>query len=325
MDPSSLIFVAIIAIWAAYLLGHWVRRRDQLATARSIDRFSAAMRVLERRDPAPAVHAAGRAYVVAPVRVRPAPPARNRPASPARDRPARLSRARISAPAARRRSALLVALAVMTVAGWLLVATTGVPWLAAVVPSVVLMGLVAALRASARHRRAVRRHAGRPVVSGRAVVPNQATSRGVRMAQISERATGAVAPVHIEPVHIEPVHVEPATVEPVHVEPATAEPASVEPAGEPSPVAAVLPDTPAGDVRPGAELRAAAPVPVDRSWQPVPVPPPTYSLKPKAPVVVRPQSGEVTAPAEASAPDSPQPAPPFDLDEILERRISAGG
>nr|WP_284288238.1 hypothetical protein [Angustibacter aerolatus] len=29
MDPSSLIFVAIVAIWAAYLLGHWVRRRDQ--------------------------------------------------------------------------------------------------------------------------------------------------------------------------------------------------------------------------------------------------------------------------------------------------------
>lgn len=71
MDPSSLIFVVIVAIWAAYLLGHWVRRRDQVATMRSIDRFSEAMRVLERR---PAVHAVPlsrpnpRSYVVAPVR-----------------------------------------------------------------------------------------------------------------------------------------------------------------------------------------------------------------------------------------------------------------
>ncbi len=66
VDPSSLIFVAVIGIWAAFLLGHWVRRRDQLATARSIDRFSDAMRVLERRAPAPTVGShSGRAHVIA--------------------------------------------------------------------------------------------------------------------------------------------------------------------------------------------------------------------------------------------------------------------
>ncbi|HEX3005593.1 MAG TPA: hypothetical protein VHO27_15360, partial [Angustibacter sp.] len=71
MDPSSLIFVVIVAIWAAYLLGHWVRRRDQVATVRSVDRFSEAMRVLERR---PAVRSVPlsrpnpRSYVVAPAR-----------------------------------------------------------------------------------------------------------------------------------------------------------------------------------------------------------------------------------------------------------------
>ncbi|KYH45643.1 hypothetical protein [Branchiibius sp. NY16-3462-2] len=47
--PSSLIFVVIILIWAAYLLQHWIRRREALATARSVDRFSEAMRVLDRR------------------------------------------------------------------------------------------------------------------------------------------------------------------------------------------------------------------------------------------------------------------------------------
>ena len=53
MQPSSLIFLVIVAIWVAYLIQHWVSRREHLATARSVDRFSEAMRVLERRSPLP--------------------------------------------------------------------------------------------------------------------------------------------------------------------------------------------------------------------------------------------------------------------------------
>lgn len=53
MQPSSLIFLVIVAIWVAYLIQHWVRRREHLATARSVDKFSEAMRVLERRSPLP--------------------------------------------------------------------------------------------------------------------------------------------------------------------------------------------------------------------------------------------------------------------------------
>ena len=51
MSASSLIFFVIIAVWAAYMLKHWVRRREDLATARTVDRFSEAMRMLERRTP----------------------------------------------------------------------------------------------------------------------------------------------------------------------------------------------------------------------------------------------------------------------------------
>jgi hypothetical protein len=51
VQPSSLIFLVIVAIWVAYLIQHWVRRREHLATARSVDKFSEAMRVLERRNP----------------------------------------------------------------------------------------------------------------------------------------------------------------------------------------------------------------------------------------------------------------------------------
>lgn len=46
---SSLILAVIVAVWVVYLLQYWIRRRDHVATARSVDRFSDAMRVLERR------------------------------------------------------------------------------------------------------------------------------------------------------------------------------------------------------------------------------------------------------------------------------------
>ncbi|HYO86033.1 MAG TPA: hypothetical protein VES01_06205, partial [Dermatophilaceae bacterium] len=49
MSPSSLIFVVVIATWAGYLVLHVARRREHLATARNVDRFSEHMRVLQRR------------------------------------------------------------------------------------------------------------------------------------------------------------------------------------------------------------------------------------------------------------------------------------
>ncbi len=52
-SPSSLIFIVLLGVWAAYFVQYWIRRRDHLATARSVDQFTAAMRVLERRDAAP--------------------------------------------------------------------------------------------------------------------------------------------------------------------------------------------------------------------------------------------------------------------------------
>lgn len=62
MQPSSLIFVVIVAIWAAYLVQYWVRRREHLSTAQSVDRFSEALRVLDRRTVSP-VRADGRRSV----------------------------------------------------------------------------------------------------------------------------------------------------------------------------------------------------------------------------------------------------------------------
>ena len=75
VQPSSLIFVVIVAIWAAYLIQHWVRRREHVATARSVDRFSEAMRVLERRSPLPRSELSAprpHSYAVRPASARPA-------------------------------------------------------------------------------------------------------------------------------------------------------------------------------------------------------------------------------------------------------------
>lgn len=49
MQVGSLIFVVIVATWAAYLLQHWIRRREDAVASESVERFSSAMRVLEQR------------------------------------------------------------------------------------------------------------------------------------------------------------------------------------------------------------------------------------------------------------------------------------
>ena len=57
--------MVIIGVWAAYFIQYWVRRREHLATARSVDQFSESMRILERRNPQP-VTGAGTARSEAP-------------------------------------------------------------------------------------------------------------------------------------------------------------------------------------------------------------------------------------------------------------------
>lgn len=49
MQPSSLIFLAIVGLWAAYLVPQWVRRRDAMLQTRGQDGHSDGLRVLGRR------------------------------------------------------------------------------------------------------------------------------------------------------------------------------------------------------------------------------------------------------------------------------------
>jgi hypothetical protein len=69
VDLSSLVFVAIIGVWAAYLVPHWLSRRDDLSQSRTTDRFSGGLRVLQRRPRKPragADHRSGDAVLTSP-------------------------------------------------------------------------------------------------------------------------------------------------------------------------------------------------------------------------------------------------------------------
>jgi hypothetical protein len=306
VDPSSLIFVVIVAIWAAYLLGHWVRRRDQVATVRSVDRFSDAMRVLERR---PAVRSVPlsrpnpRSYVVAPARTaqpqvsvkrapsvtRPVERPLAAPAQPAA--PATAAVRRTSSQAARRtpgrtvrlaRGLVLLALLAATPSTWLLVAVTDVvAWWVAGLVTVALVAMVAYLRHAARQARVLARRRQR--------LDSSVASQARRQAR--RQVVGEVVASHRE-----------------------------------RPAAAQTPDA--------GEPEAAAEPPQPSGWQPVPVPPPTYTLKPKAPPRSRPVAASAVPAVSSPAPVATSPAaapvtaaavaPAFDLDEILERRIASG-
>lgn len=51
VTASSLIFLVIVGVWVVFFVQYWSRRSDHLATARTMDRFSESLRILERRTP----------------------------------------------------------------------------------------------------------------------------------------------------------------------------------------------------------------------------------------------------------------------------------
>lgn len=309
VDPSSLIFVVIVVIWAVYLLGHWVRRRDQLALLESVDRFSATMRVLERRPPVPApatsrprVHAAparpvGPTPVRAPVApVRPRPSVRSvRPAVPRR------------APARARwvLGGLVLGLLVAVPVSWVLAAVGVLGWWVAAAVTGSFVAFVAGLRGSARRARALARR--RSARQRRALAQARRAGRRVVVDGVRAARRGAPGPS--------------SRADDVSVPPLAA------------------PDSAAGLPEP------------DDGWQPVPVPPPTYTLKERAPgpdqpplvptgrssvdpaaesldadAVAGPEQGStVVLPDDEPEPAAADPAPSFDLDAILERRIASNG
>ena len=306
MQPSSLIFLVLIAIWAAYLLQHWVRRREHLATARSVDRFSDAMRVLERRTPLPDVDLSApspRSYTVSPAR--PSRPEvvvkRAQPLSDVSPDPVAAVRStrtfHVLAGVSARRLRGLSLLAALTLALVVspLAALLVLPWWSALAAVGVLVADVAWLRHVA--------------VSGRATGGAQSPARGSSSGRTRSAAEHSFASESES------------DSEPGSQPSSEGEPGS---GGEPVAEAAL------GDVAEVPEP-VESPAEVDPSgWAPVPVPPPTYTLKAMAP---EPLAMPVPAPVtEAVVPERRVGEPwsldgmvyDCELDELVERRSATG-
>ena len=301
VQPSSLIFLILIAIWAAYLLQHWVRRREHLATARSVDRFSDAMRVLERRTPLPALDLSGprpRSYAVSPARPsRPqvaAKPVRARSTQvPARPpppvRPTRVFHVLAGVSARRVRGLTLLVSLLLALAVPSLAVASLVPWWSILVVAAVLVADVGWLR--------------------KVAVSERATGRA--HARAGGSAAGGARSADERFSYFESENEHESDSRPEHQLATQGGAAEVS-----EPIESPVEADPSG-------------------WAPVPVPPPTYTLKAKAPdpvPVPEPVSEPVSEPvldavtelSESECWSLEGMVYDCDLDELVERRSATG-
>ncbi|MGW5363912.1 divisome protein SepX/GlpR [Actinopolymorpha pittospori] len=132
---TGLIYAAIVAAWAAYLVPLWLRRHDEAAAARSVNGVSTAMRVLARRR-VPVRAPSGDGQVVGP--------------------PPRTARPGVGPSAAARRRRTLVALVCMTTLVAILATVGALPWGNLVIPLVLIAGFLVVSASAARRERLVR-------------------------------------------------------------------------------------------------------------------------------------------------------------------------
>jgi hypothetical protein len=306
VQPSSLVFVAIVVGWAVYLLPQWLRRRDAFGQSRARDRYSSTLRVLDRRvrpsvgpSTAPLLpDSSARRSAASDGSV----DADGRPVSAARLAP---TAAQV---AARRRLLVLSLIGSLAAATWALVTVTNISWLVALLPTGLVLIDLLALMISGR-RRTVRR-AG--------------LLRDQRRAAVRRVITAAPAVV----VPSVPV-TSAAVTSSAHSAPVVAR-ATVSSTERPERASA----------RVERELVVG-----DGTWMPVPVPPPTYTLKATAPrpepapldlpAAPPPRSTEPAGqePSDGAAvARTPRPwdddrsfADDLDLDAVLARRRAVNG
>lgn len=364
MNQAGIVVIAVAGLWIAYLVPHHLRHRQQLLEARADDRFSERLRVVHVLRPAHAggAHAgtghgrrsdgsAGRgSHDVAPGPGRAEPlrlhPARHderarrgvspmerphgtsdrvaadlvrRSAAEHAGRAAHLAR---RAAAARRRAALTALLVVAAPVAWALVPLLALHVAVGVVPTVLLGAvLVAGRRAVVAAARADAAWAeGEPY---RLPAPRRAPSAVGRAVRPSDAVTEVMARVPRVPVA-------------AGMSVALAEAAATVAAAS-APVART---TSVARTTTSAPRRATEEAPTGPAWVPVPVPRPTYTLKPEArrpePAPL-PTSAEPTATAtpstaerttaEITAAERPAERPAsagLDLDAVLARRRASG-
>lgn len=313
---SGVILLVIVAAWLAVLVPMALRSHDQADSLSSVERFSDAMRVLARRDPA----ARARARAVAgPQRLGeddgdllldeggldhdPLDEWEERESL--RERAARLAAAvrhrRPGTPAARRRRLLLalLALAVVTLAAGLLAGPVLLAVHGAVDVALVLYVVQLRRLAAARRPSPVRQAA--PARRPAAALREQRAARPVRSSVPTPRAEPA--PVATKPLA---VFDQEAVVAPAGgTGPGTAADAGADRSDWPADVVVEAPAAEPEQPRQRAVSGLGAP------WTPVPVPPPLYAGKavaqrPRGPV--EPPAASQTS-AHAAMPPGSEPAP----------------
>ena len=280
---SAVIYAAIVVMWAVVLVPMWLRRHDAATESRSVDRFSTAMRTLSRRTPG----TPGRRYVVMPRRTQDGPSVHVSGAAVADAAPRRTATVDKAKRTVARRTAgrpSIVARRRRLLLG--LLALTFFTMLLAMVGVIswpLQIVIDVILVSFCVHLRAQARRAA---------------------AVARQRRRAAVAAQLPMPA---------ATRRPV---PAAARTA---PVARPEPVTEPIERIVAESAATGTDDAAVD----DATWEPVPVPRPTYTMKPPAPAY----EADPTY-----APPVYEPAPPAaetgeevvegdsDLDEILERR-----
>ncbi len=166
MSSTILMAIVLVIMWLVVLVPMFVRRGDDRAEVRSMDRFATAMRVLSRRAPSSGGVAGKRRYATA------APTPYADGASPvrtaARERMLRRRRRSLAVLAA---TAVLAAPAALGISSWL--------WFAQMPATLLLAGYVGWLRAQVRreHDRRTRRTAMFGEATGAATAPAAHTVR----------------------------------------------------------------------------------------------------------------------------------------------------
>jgi hypothetical protein len=335
---SPVIILGLVLMWACVLVPMWLRRHDEVEENRSVDRFSTAMHTLSRRE-----SRADERYVVVPHRTRSMDVHVSGASAPAEEpapRAARASRpdrpvarvARPARPAQRSLPARLIgAVVILARAGFGLVRRALLSAVAAVVAAATML--------TAR----VRRHERRPLT---AAMRRRRTLIGLLLASVATLALAVVVgglPLWLLQGmvdvalgafvwHLYQRGQQAAAVvrQRRRAAAATRVPAPVR---RSAPVAPAVPVVPYVQPEPAVVADPVA-VPVEEelpltaeagagSWEPVPVPRPTYTMKPPAPARP-PRTAEYADYSEPLVPpvaeDRNELDDTADLGEILDQR-----
>ncbi|WP_377269754.1 hypothetical protein [Peterkaempfera sp. SMS 1(5)a] len=303
MSSSGLIYAVIVGAWAAYLVPMWLRRQDELNEARPTERFSTAIRLLsgraamerriarsldDRNDETPAGEAEGSFSVSAEVgrpteAVAPAVTPEPGPAPQARP-----SRAELEARAGARRRARLLArrrrmvtlLFVVFTVGAIVAGVGGLAFLwVPAVPAVLLSLYIERLRRQERRRYEVKLDRRRAAEAAQRLHERERQRHRPELPAVQSQTAQRPQPHPAQPhpgARRPAVAPRPAAPRPVRPAEAPEEPPAADPTAERQ---ALVEATDHEEWVDGLRERSADP----DSWEPVPVPLPTYVTAPVAP------------------------------------------